>query len=347
MYLVHSGLACAVGLKAAAACAALRAGVAGLSDTAFLDSAGQPIVGGLVPDLPGRAAPERLAGLLSHAVADCLAAAQPRPSEPLPLLLGLAEPDRPGGGAEQAAALYAHVSQTAGVQFDQKLSRAMPLGHVSGLALLGKARDMLAQKQASACLVAAVDSFWDPATLAWLERHDRLKTPANPDGVIPGEAAAAILVTAAPPAGLPAVQAVGFGYAKETANVLGDEPLLGLGLAEAARAALAQAGLQLHQIAFRLSDVTGEGYGFKEQALALSRLLRQPTDRLALWHAADRLGDTGAAAGLCHAIMAMHAWKHGYAPGATAACYASAVAGERAVAILQGPADAKAPAGAS
>jgi 3-oxoacyl-[acyl-carrier-protein] synthase-1 len=338
MFLGHSGLVCAVGVQAATACAALRAGVAGLSETPHIDGEGLPIVGAMVPDLAASSIEDRLAQLLSKAIADCLAQAQPRPAGPLPLLLGLAEPGRPGSGAEFASALFQRASQAAGVAFDAKLSRAMPVGHVAGLALLAKARDILNQKQASACLVAAVDSYWSPATLTWLAAHHRLKTPTNPDGVIPGEAAAAILVTRDAPANLPAVHAAGFGFATEAASVLTEEPLLGLGLAEAAQAALAEAGVQIHEVDFRLSDITGESYGFKEQALALSRLLRQPSDRLALWHAADRLGDTGAAAGLCHAIVACHAWRHGYAPGPAAACYASGVAGERAVAIFKGPA---------
>ena len=118
--------------------------------------------------------------------------------------------------------------------------------------------------------------------------------------------------------------------------MLTEEPLLGLGLADAGRQALKEAGWGFHELEFRLSDVSGESYGFREHALAHARLMR--VVRLKdhpLWHAADSIGDIGAAAGVVQLIMASTAWAKGYAPGDRAACFTSAVPGERAVAMLR------------
>src|SRR5207237_7968617 len=122
---------------------------------------------------------------------------------------------------------------------------------------------------------AGADSYVDGRALRWLEEHWRLKTDDNSDGVIPGEAAAAVFLQPHAPAPAAALaEVVGLGFAQEKAHVLSEDPLLGLGLAAAARQALAEAGLRLHEIDFRLSDVTGESYGFKEQSLVLARLMR-------------------------------------------------------------------------
>ena len=82
--------------------------------------------------------------------------------------------------------------------------------------------------------------------------------------------------------------------------------------------------------------MTGEDYGFREHTLAEGRLARVVrSESQPLWHAADSIGDTGAAAGVVQLVMAAASWTHGYAPGERAACFASAVPGERAVALLR------------
>src|SRR5437016_14574140 len=95
---------------------------------------------------------------------------------------------------------------------------------------------------------------------------------------------------------------------------MSEEPFLGLGLAEATRLALAEAAQPLHQMDFRLSDVTGESYGFKEQALLLSRVMRGRRAEFPIWHCSDAIGDTGAAAGVCHRVRAFEAFVKCYAP---------------------------------
>ncbi|MCK5245145.1 MAG: hypothetical protein KAJ90_07735, partial [Desulfobacterales bacterium] len=119
------------------------------------------------------------------------------------------------------------------------------------------------------------------------------------------------------------------------ANVLSEEPLLGLGLTDAARSALAEAGIKMHEIDFRISDVTGESYGFKEQSLVIARLLRVHKEEFPIWHCSENSGDIGASAGISQLVVAFHAFLKGYAPGDRAMCYTSAVPGERAVAVIE------------
>jgi 3-oxoacyl-[acyl-carrier-protein] synthase I len=338
MVLTHPGLVCSVGLNAAAACAAMRAGIAGFAELPCRDNTGEPIVGAMVPGLvPTLRRDERLLTLLQMALADCLKSAGLPRTNAIPLLVGLAETGRPGGGDVLAGELIPRLGRQLDRAFHRELSRCLPGGHTAAFELLKVARELLQDPAVPACLVAAVDSFVNDSSLAWLEQHGRLKTSDNSDGLIPGEAAAAVIVQRAVEEQTPAASAriAGMGFAFESASVMNEEPLRGLGLAAATKSALVEAAIEMHEVDFRLSDVTGESYGFKEQALALSRLMRQRREELPLWHAADSIGDSGAAAGLCHFIVAMAAWGKKYGPGSTAACFGSAVPGARAAVILR------------
>lgn len=337
MYLTHTGLVCSVGLNAQSACAAMRAGISGFEELPYVDNQGEPIVGAFVPTLAFDLKREqRLIELLSLALEDCLSQVSIHSLEKVPLLVGLAEPERPGGGAKLATRIINEIERKLLKQFHPQLSRAFPKGHVAGFETLQVARELLQQdSNIPACLVCSVDSYINASSLLWLDQHDRLKTEDNSDGVIPGEAAAAVIVqrqltTKA------SIKITGLGFGYEKVNILSEEPLLGLGLTEAARKALVEAGIQIHETDFRLSDVTGESYGFKEQALMVARLLRvHQEEGYPIWHCAEYVGDLGASAGISQLVMAFHAFSKGYAPGKRAISYTSAVTGERAVVILE------------
>jgi 3-oxoacyl-[acyl-carrier-protein] synthase I len=337
MYVTRTGMVCSVGLNAASACAAMRAGISGFAELPYHDNQGEPIIGAPVPGLLfDLKRSERLVELLSMAVIDCL---KDKPSEPLdriPLLVGLAESDRPGGGSGLAPTIIIRqVQEKLNVRFHPTDSRVFPLGHTSGFEALREARQLIQQNRVSACLICGVDSFTNAATLLWLDQHDRLKTPATRDGVIPGEAAAAVLIQAKPLAAARA-EVIGLGFGKEQASILSEDPLLGRGLTDAARAALAEAKVGLHEIDVRMSDVTGELYGFKELPLVEGRLMRVVRkEAQPLWHWAEVIGDSGAAAGPAQLVLADQAFQKNYAPGQRAICLASSVPGDRAAAVLQ------------
>ena len=336
MYLGPTGLVCSVGLNSAAACAALRAGIAKFEELPYWDNNGTPVVGAAVPDLDSQFG-DRLVEMLAMALHNCLSGMTAFPFHEVPLLVGLAEPGRPGGGAWLAERIISQVEEKLGTKFHSSFSMVISEGHTAGLEGLRIARDLLQTTNVSGCLVCGVDSYINASSLFWLDRSWRLKRKGHTDGVIPGEAAAAVLVQRHIPSRLePRVEVVGLGFGQERASVLAEEPLLARGLADACRQALAEAGWGFHELDFRISDVSGENYGFRELALVEGRLARvvrslpQP-----LWHAADSIGDTGAAAGVVQMVRAKTAWAKAYAPGARAGCFTSAVPGNRAVALLR------------
>ena len=338
MYLSAPGMACPVGLSAEAACAAMRAGVAQFEDLPYQDNNGESIVGAMVPGLdPSLSRRERLVKMLSLAVSDSLDKCPPSlRTEQVPIIVCLSEPVRPGGSASLAQDIVGAVERSLGVSFHPDQSCATTDGHTAAFRALQMARRLLAQDGISACLVCGVDSFINAQSLDWLDQSERLKNDEEPDGVIPGEAAAAVLVAASPSdASGHAVRVAGLGFSSEDASVLSNEVMLGIGLATAAQQALADAKITMQDIDFRISDVTGESYGFKEQILAIARLMRTVKAEFPIWHAADTFGDTGAAAGLCQLIMLAFGFGLGYAPGTRALCFTSAVDGARAVAVVE------------
>lgn len=338
MDVVATGMVCSVGLTAATACAAMRAKVAGFDDLPYVDNGGEPIVGAAVPDLDwelkrGR----RLVELLALAVEDCVESGAVGATGRIPLLLGLAETERPGGGGPFAKTIVGEVVDRLKIRFDVKRSETIPQGHSACFEALRRARELLRDGTVPACLVCGVDSYVNARSLEWLDRQSRLKTLANSDGVIPGEAAACVLVVRSerePREGCVA-RIAGLGFGKEESSIMTEEPLLGHGLASAGRAALAEAGRTMRDMAFRVSDVGGESYGFREQALFLCRLLSEPRECTPLWHAAESIGETGAAAGAVGLVMVHQAYRGRYAPGPMAVCTTGSDGGNRAVAVVE------------
>ncbi|HYO52641.1 hypothetical protein [Archangium sp.] len=183
------------------------------------------------------------------------------------------------------------------------------------------------------CIVAAAESMLCARTLLRLSEQQRLLVEGNSDGIIPGEAAAAVLLTKDKKHALATVRGLGFG--KEPASFDNDIPLRADGVVAAARAALHEANLQLHELDFRVSDAAGESFYFKEQALFVSRLLRERRAEFPLWLPAEPLGDTGAAGGLCGMLWAMASWARKYAPGPRAIGFAKNDEGARAAVVIE------------
>lgn len=336
MILSHPGLVCAVGFNAAAACAAMRAGIAGFAELPYRDNSGEPIVGAAVPGLPPNLKrDDRLLTLLEGALKDGLTSAAFVRTDTIPLLVGLAESGRPGGGDSLAGDLIPRMQKRLNRKFHPDLSCCLARGHTAGFELLKIARELLQDPDVPACIVAGVDSYLNASSLVWLDQHERLKTLDNSDGVIPGEAAAVIAVRRPPVAGVSA-EVIGLGFGKETAHVLSEDTLLGLGLTEAARNALMEAKLGFHEIDWRISDVSGEQYGFKELALVEGRLMRVVRkEAQPVWHSADSIGDSGAAAAVVQLVVAEQSIRKGYAPGNKSLCLASSVSGERAAVVVR------------
>lgn len=318
--ILASGLQCAVGFDAPSACAAMRAKLSNPSPTGFMDAGGSPIMGHRVPyDEPSRGL-ARLVRMACAAIGECVEGAEAASADALdgmPLLLCVAGPERPGRMDGLDDALAARVRAKLGWRPGAG-SAVFALGRTSVAWALLHARRLVYEHGAARVLIAAADSLLSWPTLRRYEKGARLLTSVNSNGFMPGEAGAAVLVgkpparTASEP---PTLLCTGIGLADETACLGSGEPLRGDGLTTALKRALGDAGCEMHQLDFRIADVCGEQYFFKEAALALNRTLRAYKSDLPLWTPAQSTGDCGAALGLVCIALAQAALRKAYAPG--------------------------------
>jgi 3-oxoacyl-[acyl-carrier-protein] synthase I len=328
------GMATAVGLTAPASCAAIRARLDGFRETRFMARGGAWIVGAEVPlDEPWRGLP-RLARLVAGPIRECLDSAPEVAPEDIPLLLGVAEPTRPGRLAGLEQELLPLVLEALQERLHPAASRLIPMGRVSGAVGIREAAKLVNEKGFGRVIVGGVDSHLVAATLAAFDERDRLLTERNTNGFVPGEAGAAVLV--GPADGRPGLRIRSLGLAVERATIEGEEPLRGEGLAAAYRQALDAARLGLHEIDYRIADLSGEQYWFKEAALAEARVMRVRRGFQDIWQPADCVGEIGAAATPCLLGVAWWAARKAYAPGPLALAQASNDDGRRIAMVLDG-----------
>lgn len=323
------GLVTGVGLSAPAACAAMRCGLTSFVETRFM-FAGEWLFGCPAPLAEPWRGREKLLQMATLAIRECLHDAPRVPVRQVPLLVCLAEEDRPGRLAGLDASFLADLQARLGFTW-HPASAAIAGGRVGGVQALARARELLAGG-CPLCLVAGVDSLLVGATLTAYDARRRLLTADNSDGFIPGEAAGALLVgpdedlealaPAGSAAGTPAALAApgrllvaGIGFGREPAPIESGEPLRAEGLTQAIRAALADGGLGYERLDYRLGDMGGAQYQFKEAALAMSRTLRVRKPTFDLWHPADSVGEVGAAAVPVGLALAEAAARKGFAPG--------------------------------
>ena len=212
------------------------------------------------------------------------------------------------------------VSRRAGLQVAAPVRATVRATSVGLVAALVKAREWLDSGACDRCVVGAVDSLVDPNLLARLLDLGLLKTPARPIGMIPGEAAAFLLLERAR-----AASARGAGIQALIETPLAAEgprhPLVA-GTIDARpdtfSAALAQTIAAVHGGRFGgtlVANLNGDDHRAQVWSDALLRL--RPTHELGgrpAWLPCLAFGDTGAASGCVSMAMLVRGWARRYAP---------------------------------
>jgi 3-oxoacyl-[acyl-carrier-protein] synthase-1 len=327
------GLVTSVGLSAPASCAAIRAKITNPTQTGFTDDEGKRIQAHQVDlDVPLRGL-SKLARMAAMAIDEALdgAGLGTGTRASIPLLLCVADKDRPGRLDGLDDDLFDDLCEACGTTFG-KSSSVIAHDRVGAAVALAQARTLLYRDGVEQVLVASADSLITSATLSHYLKCDRLLTPRNSNGFMAGEAATALLV--GKPRGRNDLICTGLGFAIERAHVYSGEPLRGEGLAAAHRSALDEAGHDFSDMGFRIADLSGEQYYFKEADLALSRLLRTRQEDPELWHPTESTGACGASiGGICLAV-AHAAYSKRYASAPRALLHFSNDDGRRASLIV-------------
>ena len=115
-------------------------------------------------------------------------------NEKIPLLLGL-PPLRPGQVPDLAKKVVDGFTREFKGPIDCPPVTPFALGHAGGILALEDACRRMARGEVQFCIVAGVDSYHDRETLEWLDAREQLKSERHTWGFIPGEAAAAFVLT--------------------------------------------------------------------------------------------------------------------------------------------------------
>lgn len=339
------GLLTAVGLSSDEVAASVRAGIARFTESEILDRDFQPVVLAQVPEegLPEDAAVQAAAGATSRerrmlrlatpALRECLSAL-PQAESPPPLLLAL--PETVTTRPLDAQAFLARLAAQPGAGFDAARSEVEWKGRAGGLAAIGRAVEQIRAGQYAFAIAGGVDTYRDLYVLAQLEVEQRVKTPANLDGFIPGEGAGFVLLAAAGAAAahglVPVAGVSGVALGQEPGHLYSEEPYRGEGLAETL-AALITAEPVAGPIGEVFSSMNGESYWAKEWGVARIRHAGAFAEAHGMVHPADCFGDTGAAAGPLLAGLAALGVRDGHCRG-PCLVYGSSDHGERAALLV-------------
>jgi 3-oxoacyl-[acyl-carrier-protein] synthase-1 len=332
-----SGMVTAVGFNAPASLAAMRAGLRNVKETNLWDAESGTYLGAGRVSLPhwwiGLG---KLAELVAPAVQECLSAAQPASPAEVPVLLGVAAPDRPFRFPGMDSDLLKEIEYRLEIRLHPD-SRVILRDRVSVVDGLREAGKLIADGKAPCVIVAAVDSLVRQDLVEYYLSRRRLLTPQNSNGFSVGEAGSAVLVTGAGSTPKAELQILGMGLATEKATIESEEPLRALGLTRAIRDALGESELTIEDICYRITDLNGEHYRFKELTLAISRFIRNPKPRpklFDLWHPIESIGDVGASIGPIALGVALDASHKAYGMGPTVLCTFGNDDGERAAVVL-------------
>jgi 3-oxoacyl-[acyl-carrier-protein] synthase I len=217
-------------------------------------------------------------------------------------------------------------------------SRAFDGGAAAGLGTLAQASDLIAKGTVDHVILAGADSLLNRVDLAHLATAHRLTGGDNSQGLVPGEGAAAVCLSAHAPrkTKVPTCVILSVGSAQEANSVLSENFSQGramlAALREASRAGDADAE---PLIDFVLSNGNGERYAAWESTLTRSRFYRTRRDRTPVAYPAMSTGETGTASAALALVIARDAFALGYAPGRVAMAEIASDEGLRSAAMLR------------
>ena len=308
------GMVTGVGLNAPASCAAIRCAIDNFQETRFIDNGGEWIMGCEVPLVQPWRGKTKLIKMAATAISECLANIRQIDPKETPLLLCLSEHERKGRVIIDDNQLFLDLQDELGVKFHEK-SRVIPKGHVAVTVAFKHARQLLHELKVKHILIAATDSLLVASTLIHYEENERLLTSNNSNGFIPGEAAAALVVEPVYAKQENQLICHGLGFGVEKAHVDSEEPLRADGLTAAIKESLNDAGCGESILEFKITDISGEQYYFKEASLAFGRIDRTKREEFDIWHPADCIGEVGAVIGLVMVAVLKFACEKNYSKG--------------------------------
>lgn len=198
-------------------------------------------------------------------------------------------------------------------------AQVLPRGRVGVLEIISKVGDILEGGFFERVIILATDSLTDVTALKWLDEHNRIKSDLQPNGLIPGEAAVAIMIetgqTIASREGRPIARLLSVATADEPKSMLWGERSQGEALAQVIETALLNSALPERYSAPVIVDLNGEDWRAEEFGFAQLRVEPSLWDGYNLNLPAMSIGDVGAAFSALQVAVACRSLTRRYGGG--------------------------------
>ena len=154
--ILNAGMVTGVGLTAPATCVAIRCALNSAQETRFMDSGGEWIMGSMVPLEESWRGPTKLAKMLVSALRECSANQAGLNLEDTPVLVCLAEKDRPGRFDDLADRVLSSAQEELELRFHRE-SELFEQGRVGLAPALQRSRELIHEQKFSNVIIAGVD----------------------------------------------------------------------------------------------------------------------------------------------------------------------------------------------
>ena len=322
----------------------LRTGLASITSAPLATEEGEPVTMSLDLALdPYLVGEERAAALAATALRELATAIGRDTARELKTRVALAFPEpQPGQPRSDVGRILATRLKTAlGETFGSPEVDLATRGSAGLAYVLPDALSALARREVDAVIAGGVHTDYDPAALRVLEKSGRLYTPDSIDAVIPGEAAAFVLIgreDLGQRLGLPKLARI-VSIAAETSDVTpyNDESAFdATTMASVIAAAARQLDSEL-KIGFAYGDHGIEHFRIRELYAALTRVHRSFCEPMAIDSPSQRIGRTGAASLPLFLALLAESFRRGFAPTPIGMAFAGSDAGERAAILVSSP----------
>ncbi len=193
--------------------------------------------------------------------------------------------------------------EQSGLPIDISMARYFASGRAGIFQALQLAFQFFEQTDNQYVVIGAVDTFIDPATLAYLDATDRVLAEETLDGFAPGEGAGFLLLARPSIKVANCVKLFRPGISIEPGHRYSDAPNLGKGLNEAVSKAIEYGATK--PISRVVSSMNGESFFTKEFGVTMVRHGRFFSADWRHSHPADCAGDLGAASGALGLCLGM------------------------------------------